>query len=111
MSSTSSPPSPFRASKLTSTVYHLLSIPIVYNHGFWYAICNPAAFTEVSSASSLVPPLHVSLFELIASPCSLSSRFDLLYQKLEFYYIINYYIKYYELLDTVFLVLKKKNLG
>ncbi|KAL7413285.1 fatty acid elongase [Mrakia frigida] len=51
--------------------------PIVYNHGFWYAICNPAAFTE----------------------------------KLEFYYIINYYIKYYELLDTVFLVLKKKNLA
>ncbi|KDQ06920.1 hypothetical protein BOTBODRAFT_60325 [Botryobasidium botryosum FD-172 SS1] len=31
--------------------------------------------------------------------------------KLEFYYIINYYIKYLELLDTVFLALKKKPLA
>jgi hypothetical protein len=32
-------------------------------------------------------------------------------QRLEFYYMINYYFKYIELLDTVFLALKKKPLG
>jgi hypothetical protein len=31
-------------------------------------------------------------------------------QRLEFYYMINYYYKYLELLDTVFLALKKKPL-
>lgn len=32
-------------------------------------------------------------------------------QRLEFYYMINYYFKYIELFDTVFLALKKKPLG
>ncbi|KAI6153589.1 GNS1/SUR4 membrane protein [Pisolithus tinctorius] len=31
--------------------------------------------------------------------------------KLEFYYLVNYYFKYIELLDTIFLVLKKKPLS
>jgi len=30
---------------------------------------------------------------------------------MEFYYLVNYYIKYLELFDTVFLALKKKPLG
>ncbi|KAG9308668.1 GNS1/SUR4 family-domain-containing protein [Chiua virens] len=32
------------------------------------------------------------------------------FQRLEFYYMINYYFKYFEFLDTVFLVLKKRPL-
>ena len=32
-------------------------------------------------------------------------------QHLEFFYLVNYYFKYLELLDTVFLALKKKPLG
>lgn len=32
------------------------------------------------------------------------------YQRLEFYYMVNYYFKYIEFLDTVFLVLKKRPL-
>ena len=31
-------------------------------------------------------------------------------QRMEFYYMINYYFKYLELLDTVFLAFKKKPL-
>ncbi|KDQ17894.1 hypothetical protein BOTBODRAFT_29199 [Botryobasidium botryosum FD-172 SS1] len=36
--------------------------------------------------------------------------FDALTPKMEFYYIINYYFKYFELIDTVFLALRKKPL-
>jgi len=50
--------------------------PILYNHGLWYAICNPKAYT----------------------------------QRLELLYYINYLFKYYELIDTLFLMLKKKKL-
>jgi hypothetical protein len=31
-------------------------------------------------------------------------------QRMEFYYMVNYYFKYLELLDTIFLALKKKPL-
>ncbi|SCV68445.1 BQ2448_566 [Microbotryum intermedium] len=51
-------------------------IPILYQHGFFYAICHTSAWTS----------------------------------RLETYYIINYYFKYWELADTVFLVVKKKPL-
>ncbi|KAI5479393.1 hypothetical protein MNV49_003727 [Pseudohyphozyma bogoriensis] len=51
-------------------------IPIVWEHGIFYAICHTSAWTP----------------------------------KLETYYIINYYFKYWELADTFFLVVKKKPL-
>ncbi|KIK70988.1 hypothetical protein GYMLUDRAFT_147528 [Collybiopsis luxurians FD-317 M1] len=52
-------------------------IPIAWNHGFYYGICAPQAWTP----------------------------------RMEFYYMINYYFKYLELLDTVFLAYKKKPLA
>ncbi|GAA5832293.1 hypothetical protein JCM11251_004310 [Rhodosporidiobolus azoricus] len=51
-------------------------LPIVWNHGLFYAICADEAWTP----------------------------------RMETYYIINYYFKYWELFDTVFLVVKKKPL-
>ncbi|KDE09745.1 hypothetical protein MVLG_00145 [Microbotryum lychnidis-dioicae p1A1 Lamole] len=51
-------------------------LPILYQHGFFYAICHTSAWTS----------------------------------RLETYYIINYLFKYWELADTVFLVVKKKPL-
>lgn len=56
-------------------------------------------------AESVVPMIwHHGFFYSI---CSEEAWTD----KLEFYYIINYYFKYIELIDTVFLVLKKKPLA
>ncbi|TFY80721.1 hypothetical protein EWM64_g3290 [Hericium alpestre] len=52
-------------------------LPKVWSHGVFYAICNPAVWTE----------------------------------RMEFYYMINYSFKYLELLDTIFLALKKKPLA
>ncbi|KDR81079.1 hypothetical protein GALMADRAFT_91773 [Galerina marginata CBS 339.88] len=51
-------------------------LPIIWNNGFYHAVCASEAWTP----------------------------------KLEFYYMVNYYFKYLELLDTVFLALKKKPL-
>ncbi|KII86437.1 hypothetical protein PLICRDRAFT_700491 [Plicaturopsis crispa FD-325 SS-3] len=52
-------------------------LPIVWNHGIYYAICAEESWTP----------------------------------RMEFYYMINYYFKYLELLDTVFLAMKKKPLA
>lgn len=51
-------------------------IPMIYNHGLFYAICDEGAYTP----------------------------------RMELLYYINYLFKYWELADTVFLVLKKKQL-
>jgi hypothetical protein len=67
--------------------------PIVWKHGVFYGLCNYGAWTRVRSF----------LFTTTAS--------EVVFQPLEFYYMINYYIKYLELIDTVFLALKKKPLG
>ena len=71
--------------------------PIVWKHGVFYGICNENAWT----------PVRVFLL-LRVFPRQLTAVDT---QRLEFYYMINYYIKYLELLDTVFLALKKKPLG
>ncbi|KIK38654.1 hypothetical protein CY34DRAFT_809141 [Suillus luteus UH-Slu-Lm8-n1] len=47
--------------------------------------------------------MNVGTYDSMCAPSSWTDR-------LEFYYIINYYFKYYEFLDTLFLVLKKKPL-
>jgi fatty acid elongase 3 len=52
-------------------------LPVVWNKGFFTAICAESSWTK----------------------------------RAEFYYMINYYFKYLELLDTVFLALKKKPLA
>lgn len=47
--------------------------------------------------------MNVGTYDSMCAPSSWTDR-------LEFYYIINYYFKYYEFFDTLFLVLKKKPL-
>lgn len=56
-------------------------------------MCDETSWTEVRL-------FNLYLFDTQPSP-----------QRLEFYYMINYYFKYIELFDTVFLALKKKPLG
>ncbi|KAG2115566.1 GNS1/SUR4 membrane protein [Suillus cothurnatus] len=47
--------------------------------------------------------MNVGTYDSVCAPSSWTDR-------LELYYIVNYYFKYYEFLDTLFLVLKKKPL-
>lgn len=69
-------------------------LPIWMKSGTFIAACDESSWTTVRSISMFTPTVRLTLL-----------------QKLEFYYMINYYFKYLELLDTVFLVLKKKPLG
>ena len=62
---------------LNSSLHRPQIVPVVWKHGFFYAICNNKSWTP----------------------------------RLETYYIINYLFKYWELADTMFLVVKKKPLG
>jgi len=55
-------------------------IPIIYNKGFFFAICDSAMFSNVWG------------------------------RRLELYYYLNYLFKFYELVDTYFMVLSKKNI-
>ncbi|KAG2355730.1 GNS1/SUR4 membrane protein [Suillus spraguei] len=47
--------------------------------------------------------MNVGTFDTICTPAAWTDR-------LEFYYIVNYYFKFYEFFDTLFLVLRKKPL-
>ncbi|KAK4685001.1 hypothetical protein P7C73_g5158, partial [Tremellales sp. Uapishka_1] len=71
-------------------------VPIYLKHGFFWSICNTKAFT----------PVRISLCMLAGGDYP-----KLRPQRLVTFYMINYYIKYVELIDTVFLVLKKKPLA
>lgn len=68
---------------------------IFVKSGVYDTMCNEASWTPVGPFQSVLFLAHLS-----RSP-----------QRLEFYYMINYYFKYIELFDTVFLALKKKPLG
>jgi fatty acid elongase 3 len=70
------------------------SLPMLWKHGLFYSLCDEGAWTSVRMLFTTLCPFFSSL----------------LAQRLQFYYMINYYYKYLELFDTVFLVLKKKPL-
>eukprot|EP01118_Nematostelium_gracile_P010034 TRINITY_DN3417_c0_g1_i1.p1 TRINITY_DN3417_c0_g1~~TRINITY_DN3417_c0_g1_i1.p1 ORF type:complete len:286 (+),score=52.24 TRINITY_DN3417_c0_g1_i1:82-939(+) len=55
-------------------------LPIIVNNGFYYSICSEEMFDGIRG------------------------------RRLEFFYYINYLFKFYELVDTVFMALAKKNL-
>lgn len=63
--------------------------------GAYSAFCAGASWTRVKTLSFLVSNMILS---------------DAWFQRLEFYYMLNYYFKYIEFLDTLFLVLKKRPL-
>jgi fatty acid elongase 3 len=68
-------------------------LPIAWKHGIHYALCDENSWT----------PVRVTLVRRVILIQHVS-------QRMEFYYICNYYFKYLEFIDTVFLALKKKPL-
>lgn len=81
-------------------------IPLIWRLGIFGAACSTEAWTPVrgSDLTSVNSEMNLCAHDMV---CLLACGT----QRLEFYYIINYYFKYLELIDTVFLVLKKKPLG
>ena len=68
-------------------------LPILWKEGIYAAMCAETSWTSVRVLTLLVS-MHRSRH----------------FQRMEFYYMINYSFKYLELLDTVFLAFKKKPL-